>query len=173
MVADGSHLTTECPNGGAQAIKQYYNFEGFSSTVLMALVNAEYRFIWASVGARGNKHDSTLLQSTDLWKRIVGGEMIPNLHHEDGILPDDKRYFIYRHSRARLVTEGAFGTLKMRFRVLLIRDNKETVKLYGLACVVLRNLCIERGDLVPRKFNITSEHASNKHLSPEEVRNVL
>ena len=95
--------------------------------------------------------------------------MIPNLHHEDGILPDDKRYFIYRHSRARLVTEGAFGRLKMRFRVLLIRDNKETVELYGLACVVLRNLC----DLIPRKFNITSEHASNKRLSPEEVRNVL
>ena len=79
MVADGSHLTIECPNGGAQAMKQYYNFEGFSSTVLMALVNAEYRFIWASVGARGNKHDSTLLQSTDLWKRIVGGEMISDV----------------------------------------------------------------------------------------------
>ena len=41
----------------------------------MAIVDAEYRFIWASVGGPGNIHDSTLLQSTDLWKRILGGEM--------------------------------------------------------------------------------------------------
>ena len=45
----------------------------------MALVDAEYRFICASVGAPGNTHDSTLFQSTDLWKKIVGGKMIPNL----------------------------------------------------------------------------------------------
>ena len=45
----------------------------------MALVDAEYRFIWASVGAPGNTHDSTLLQSTDLWRKIVEGDFIPNV----------------------------------------------------------------------------------------------
>ena len=91
--------------------------KGFYSIVLMILVDAEYRFIWAPVGAPGNRHDSTLLQATDLWKRIVGGEMIPNVFqqvedveilfliliygafplttwfmkpHGDAILPDDK-----------------------------------------------------------------------------------
>ena len=34
-------------------------------------------------------------------------------------------------------------------------------------------LCIERGDLVPRKFDLTLDHASNKRLSPEEVRDAL
>ena len=38
---------------------------------------------------------------------------------------------------------------------------------------MLQNLCTERGDLVPRKFHPTLVYASNKHLSPEEVRNVL
>ena len=47
------------------------------------------------------------------------------------------------------------------------------MKLYGLVCVVLHNICIERGDLVPRKFDLTLDHASNKRLSPDEVRNVL
>jgi len=50
---DGSHLPIKCPNGGAQSMKQYFNFKGFYSVVLMALVDAEYRFIWASVGAPG------------------------------------------------------------------------------------------------------------------------
>ena len=97
-----------------------------------------------SVGVPVNTHDSTLLQSTDLWKRIVRGEMILNIvqqvedveipplilgdgafplwtfmlkPYRDALLPHDKRYFNYRNSRARLVTEGAFGRLKIRFRV--------------------------------------------------------
>ena len=47
------------------------------------------------------------------------------------------------------------------------------MKLYGLASVVLHNLCIKLGDLVPRKFDLTLDHAANKRLSPEEVRDVL
>ena len=95
--------------------------------------------------------------------------------HGDAVLPDNKRYFNFRHSRARLVTEGAFGRLKSQFRVLYRKCecNKEKVKLYGLACVVLHNIFINRGDLVPRKFDLALDHASNKRLSPEEVRNVL
>ena len=168
----------------------------------MALVDAEYRFIWASVGTPGNIHDSTLMQSTELWDRIVAGNVTPNIiqqienvdippliledgafplrtwimkPHGDVVLPEDKRYFNYRHNRARLVTEGAIGRLKSRFRVLFRKceSNKETVKLYGLASVVLHNLCIKLGDLVPRKFDLTLDHAANKRLSPEEVRDVL
>ena len=60
-------------------MKQYFNFKGFYSIVLMALVDAEYRFIWASVGAPVNTHDSTLFQSTELWGRIVDGNAIPNI----------------------------------------------------------------------------------------------
>ena len=138
----------------------------------MALVDADYRFIWASVGALGNTHNFTLLRSTDLWKRIVGGGMIPNVVQKvedvkipsllsgdvafllgtlileprgDAILPDDKQYFNYKNSRARLVSEGAFGRLKIRFIVLFSKceSNKETVKLYGLACVVVHNFVLK------------------------------
>ena len=95
--------------------------------------------------------------------------------HGDATLPDNKRYFNYRNSRARLVTEEALGRLKIKCSALFRKceSNKETAKLYGLACVVLHNLCIERGDLVPGKFDLTSDHASNRFLSPGEVMNVL
>ena len=86
----------------------------------MELGDAEYWFIWASVGAPGNINDFALLQSTNFWTRIVGGKIIPNVvqqvedvkippfilgdeafplwtfilkPHGDAILPDDKRYF--------------------------------------------------------------------------------
>ena len=76
---DGSHLPIKCPRGGAKARKQYFNFKGFYSIILLALVDAQYRFIWASVGAPGNTHDSTLFQSTRLWKQISDGKIVPNL----------------------------------------------------------------------------------------------
>ena len=97
-----------------------------------------------------------------------------NLHGE-AIVPDDKVYFNQRNRQARLVTEGAFRTLKIRFRVLFRKceSDKESVKLYGLACIVPHNLCIKRGDLVPRKFDLISDHASYRHLSPQEVRDAL
>ena len=159
-------------------MKQYYNFKIFYSVVLIAIVDANYRFIWASIGAPGNTHDSTYFQSTDLWNEIqlgnalgqktqtLNGVEIPPIILGDGAFPlrtwllkpygnavltEDQRYFNFRLSRARLVTEGAFGRLKCRFRVLhrKCESNKETVKLMGLACVVLHNICIETKDLVP------------------------
>ena len=55
----------------------------------MSLIDVEYWFIWVSVGAPVNTHGSTLLQSTDLWKIIVGREMIPNVVQqvEDNEIP--------------------------------------------------------------------------------------
>ena len=95
--------------------------------------------------------------------------------HGEAILPDDKRYFNYRHCRPKLITEGAFGRFKIMFRVLFHKceSNKESVKLYGLVCVKPHTLCIERDDLISRKFNLTSDHASNKRLSPEEMRDIF
>ena len=53
-------MPIKCPSGGAQAMKEYFNFKVFYSIVLIALVDAEYRFIWVSVRAPGNTHGSTL-----------------------------------------------------------------------------------------------------------------
>ena len=49
--ADGSDLSIKCPNDGAQTMKEDLNFGGFYSIILMSLVDTEYWFIWASVGA--------------------------------------------------------------------------------------------------------------------------
>ena len=63
---NGSHFPMKCPPGDSDATKQYHNFQNFYSITLLALVDPKCRFIWASVGAPGNTHDSTLFQSTGL-----------------------------------------------------------------------------------------------------------
>ena len=46
--------------------------------MLLALVDAKYRFIWASLGAPGNTHDSTYFQSTSLWDETNAGKVLPD-----------------------------------------------------------------------------------------------
>ena len=169
VAIDESHCPFKCPVGGAESMKQYYNFKDFYSVVLLALVDAYYRFIWPIIGAPGNTHDSTYFQSTSFLEKITKGELIPSKVQKvddieipsqilgdgafplrswlmkpygDGVLTPDKRYFGYRFSKSRMVTEGAFGKLNRRFQILhrKCESNKETVKIMCLACVILYNI---------------------------------
>ena len=134
---DGSHCPIKCPAGGAESMKQYYNFKNFYSVILLALVDAHYRFIWASIGAPGNTHGSTYFQSTSLWENITKGEIIPKKvqtiddveippqilgdgafplrswlmkPYGEAVLTPDRRYFNYRSRRGRMATEGPLGS---------------------------------------------------------------
>ena len=67
---DGCHISIKCPPGGLESSKEYHNFKNIFSIVLMGMVDAKYRFIWASCGYPGNSHDSIIMQSTTLWQDI-------------------------------------------------------------------------------------------------------
>ena len=47
---DGCQIPIRCSSGGKGANKEYHNFKNFYSVVLIGLVDAKYRFIWASCG---------------------------------------------------------------------------------------------------------------------------
>ena len=67
---EGSHCPINCLAGGAKSMKQYYNFKKFNSVVLLALVDAHYRFIWASIGARGNTHIFKVHRFGKIFRRL-------------------------------------------------------------------------------------------------------
>lgn len=159
---DGCHKPLKCPDGGLAACKEYHNFKNFYSVVLMGLVDAKYRFIWGSCGFPGNLHDSIILQSTQLWTDLTERETIPPIAKDlngttvpslilgdsafpfqpwlmkpftNAVLTPQQHYFNYRLSRARMVTEGAYGQLKGRWRVLMRKCESppETVCMTTLA----------------------------------------
>ena len=43
----------------------------------------------------------------------------------------------------------------------------------GLACVVLHNLCIDKEDIILRKFDLSYDHVTNKRRARAELRDML
>ena len=199
---DGCHIPIKCPSGGGESRKEYYNFKNFYSVVLMGLLDAKYRFIWASAGLPGSTHDSMIFQTTKLYNRIVNENYLPRVstkvnghnippiilgdsafpHHSwlqkpysNANLSEKQAYFNYRLSRGRMVTECAYGQMKGRWRVLYKKceSEPESMKDMILACVVLHNICIDLSDRGSKCFDARFDQEVTDKDSSIQIREHL
>lgn len=169
---DGKHVAIRAPPKSGTF---YHNYKGFFSLVLLALVDANYKFIFVDIGAHGSFSDAGIFNTCNLCKAIENGTAgIPepqSLPHHDkptpyAIVGDDafalrtwlmkpypnrgltraKRLFNYRLSRARRVSENAFGILTSRFRCMSnsMLQLPENVKVIVMACCIMHNMLIDR-----------------------------
>ena len=90
-------------------------------------------------------------------------------------LTPKQRYFNYRLSRARMVTKGAYGQLKGRWRVLLRKCDScpDEVKVVTLSCMILHNICISQGDVMPKTLDISIDPETLRRRDSSEIRNIL
>lgn len=140
---DGKHVQIQCPRNSGST---FYNYKGTYSTLMLALVDAKYRFLWISVGSAGKEGDAGIFASSDLGRSLAAGALdIPPARHLPGttvvaphvlvgdeafplktylmkpfgagsLAEEECRIYNYRLSRARRVVENAFGILMQRFR---------------------------------------------------------
>ena len=142
---DGKHIACRCPPKSGSL---YFNYKGFYSIVLLALVDADYKFLWVDLGGAGSASDAQIYNNSELRECVEDGtlgfpepEPLPNdtedvpyfFVGDDAFalrptmmkpfslrgLTRDERILNYRLSRARRVVENAFGILANRFQVLL------------------------------------------------------
>lgn len=95
--------------------------------------------------------------------------------YTNAVLSKEQRNFNYRLSRARMVTEGAYGQMKGRWRVLLRKSESEVdqVKTTALACIVLHNICIDKGETLSKKLDLTLDPLTNERRDRATIRNRL
>ena len=74
-----------------------------------------------------------------------------------------------------MVTEGAYGQLKGRWRGLLRRNESglHEAKTASLACMILHNVCIEKGDTISRNLDLTIDPQTNERRPREAIRDQL
>lgn len=135
----------------------FFNYKGFYSIVLFAMVDAYYCFRYIDVGSDGRASDSTIFKVSTLnialetnllnWPEgglCVGGDTFPLLtnilkpcSHSNLLL--EEKIFNYFLSRARRISENAFGILSSRFRIFrrTIDVKVETTELFvKTACAI-------------------------------------
>ncbi|CAC5383988.1 unnamed protein product [Mytilus coruscus] len=145
---DGKHVVIQAPNNSGS---YFYNYKNTHSVVLMAAVDASYRFIYVDAL---ECNDLNIPEPTPLPSRnkptpyvFVADEAFPlkeNImrpYPQRGGLDDSRRIFNYRLSRARRIVENAFGILCNRFRVMRapILLSPEKVTHVVMACCALHN----------------------------------
>ena len=74
-----------------------------------------------------------------------------------------------------MVTECAYGHLKGRLRILFKKceSKKEFLKIISLACVVLHNLCIDLGNIIPTAWDLNYDDHESKKRPAEAFRELL
>jgi len=142
---DGKHVMIQAPpNSGSD----FYNYIGFHSIVLMAVVDFEYKFILVDIDCNGRHNDSSIFLRSEIapyleeqllhmpTQKLPGGSIpVPYVILGDfafGLQPHLlkpfpratemnnmlHRVFNYRLSRARRTVENAFGIAASVFQVL-------------------------------------------------------
>ena len=64
---DGKHIRIVAPNKSGSL---YHNCKGYFSIVLLAVVDSDYKFLWADLGACGSSSDSQIWDESDLKELI-------------------------------------------------------------------------------------------------------
>ena len=141
---DGKHIRiiqTTCTGS------LYYNYKFFFSTVLLAVCDANYLFVYVDIGAYGKSSDSAIFTHSLLYKKLVENTLdvpepkpistdkttcLPHVIVGDeafGIMENvmrpysgkylmhKKKIFNYRLSRARRYIECTFGILANKWRI--------------------------------------------------------
>lgn len=162
----------------------------------MAVVDANYKFLYVNVGANGRAHDAAVFKDSSLGKGIEQNlfnfpkdKKLPNSNVEAPYVfvadeafklttrvlkPssqrnfDNNKVFNYRLSRARRVVENAFGILANRFQIFQkeINQTPEKVEAMVLAACALHNFLRSKAEMT----SVDSENTKTVEIQPGNWR---
>ncbi|CAH1959144.1 unnamed protein product [Acanthoscelides obtectus] len=145
---DGKHVRIVAP---AKSGSLYFNYKGYYSVVVLAMVDANCKFLIIDVGSYGKEGDAGIFKKSKMGELVKNGTMfpppkyLPNSHTllphvvvgDDAfslsehmmkpypraqILHDEKkRKFNFCLSKARRTSENAFGIMSTIFRIFLLQ----------------------------------------------------
>jgi len=147
---DGKHVRIVAP---ARSGSLYFNYKGHFSLVLLAMVDANCKFVIVDVGSYGKEGDAGIFKKSKMGELVNNGTIFPppkSLPNSNTLLPHvivgdeafsisehmmkpysrtqmlqdaKKRTFNYCLSKARRTSENAFGIMSAVFRIFFTPIN--------------------------------------------------
>ena len=188
---DGKHVACKAPPSTGS---EYYNYKGFFSVILFAMVSSDYKFMWADVSGNGSASDAQIYNSSELKEGLESGTIVgwprpdplPNDTQDVPyfIVGDDafalrtylmkpystrnmtreERIFNYRLSRARRVVENSFGILVNRFQVMLT-----TMQHQPETVRLIVKACLLLHNLMRTRYPTLQNHLLDRELPDGEM----
>lgn len=142
---DGKHVKFRPKRSDGSSFR---NYKGNDSIVLLALVDANYKILFADIGRNGRMNDGAIFRESVLFQKLRDGSLnlpsksplpgsdlcVPYVFVADDAfalqenvmkpfperdLTPQRRTCNYRFCRARRVVENVFGMMSNKFRILL------------------------------------------------------
>ncbi|KAK4883228.1 hypothetical protein RN001_006547 [Aquatica leii] len=186
---DGKHVINTPSNSGSL----YFNYKKTFSIVLLALLDANYKFIAVDIGSYGKNSDGGILANSAFGKGLNNKTLnIPESYPLPGtniltpyvilrdeafllktymmrpdacVDDDEKRIFNYRLCRARRLVECAFGILSQTFRVYCRRLIADPQNLTSiiLTICILHNI-IRNTRIINTESNVGNVNNRNNNM---------
>lgn len=179
---DGKHVHIKAPKHSGSL---FYNYKGMHSIVLMALADADYKFLYINIGSIGRISDGDAFNTCSLATKLENNSLnIPKPRPLAGrnkaipfvIVADDafamkpyimkpyafrnlrggQRVFNYRLSRARRIIENCFGIASARFRVLRKPIELEPEKV----SIIVSAICVLHNFLTTRSRKLYAPYCT-------------
>ena len=191
---DGKHIAQMASGSGIY----FYNYKGYNSQILMALVNAKYRFLYYNTGSNGLCNDAAVFNESALKRLLEEGQLnlpeaqpLPRLEmpvpyyivafglktylmkpYPYKKTTDEQRKFNKRLSSASRFVECAFGHLASRFQVFSkpMRLNPDKAENITRTAVLLHNYLIDRQDTRYNNGAMSQQGSSEAEVQLQDIR---
>nr|CAI5842908.1 unnamed protein product [Callosobruchus analis] len=170
--------------------------------VLMAIVDAKYRFLLADFGTNGRIYDGGVLQNTKFFEKLQNKTLklptsetlknstrcLPYVFVADDAFPlrvdmlkpyrqtdlnsRERKIFNYRLSRARSIVENAFGILASRFQIYHIAINVQSENIEK----IVMSACVLHNFLIehtPSSYGYYTTDSNMENLQRRHQGNIM
>jgi hypothetical protein len=144
LAIDGKHVRIRCPNNSGSL---YFNYKDYFSIVLMAMVDANYKFIAIDVGSFGREGDSGIFLKSNMGQQILNCTFkfpqdcaLPNTNLVvPHVILGDQAFRLHKHILRPFSHKSARGDSgKTIFNYRLSRARRVTENVFGLLSQIFR-----------------------------------
>lgn len=148
------------PNSGTM----YHNYKGFFNVVILALVDATYKFLWIDCGGLGSMSDAQIVNESELKDCLEDGSIGFPQPDPLPIYDQPTPYFI--------LVDGVFGGLAREQRIYNLQRSSRCGNAFG----ILSNLCWTSSSVVCASTAgcvSATLHSRMQYLIKKMIKNLL